>query len=51
MRKVTDLNILKREDLEFFTDKGKITKFELYGMTLIAIVSLVNSGKLFYQEL
>lgn len=51
MKKVTDLNILKKEDVSFFTSsKGSLSKFQLYGMTLLEIVNLVQKGELFYQD-
>jgi intracellular sulfur oxidation DsrE/DsrF family protein len=51
MKKVTDLNTLKREDIEFFASGCKLTKFQLYSKTFLEIVNLVNSGILYYQEI
>lgn len=55
MKKVTDLNILKREDGEFYTGgNGRpttpINRIKLYTMSLIEVLSLIEKGELWYQS-
>lgn len=49
MKKLTDLNLITRDDINFAIDGKSITRAEFYSKNILELLNLVREGRIFYE--